>query len=82
MPSAGVALAGTSRDRPLLPPEGELIGRETGLDFVLLRLDAERGVSFDVFLQERQGWLCRHDAWRRNTGACWLISEAEDGPVA
>jgi hypothetical protein len=80
MPFANMALAGTSCGRPLLFNEGEKIARETGFDVVLLRYDAERGVTFDIRLQERPDWLCRHVAWRRGEGDLRLIPEAGTGP--
>lgn len=80
MPYANMALAGTSCGRPLLFNEGEKIARETGLTVLLLRDDVERGVTFDIRLQERPDWLCRHVAWRRGQNDLRLIPEAGAGP--
>lgn len=78
MPWAGVVLAGTTCRRPLLFNEGEALARYSGLDLVLLRFDAERGVTFDVRLQRRNEWLFRYISWRLE-GEIWLIPEGS-GP--
>lgn len=79
MPYAGLVLAGTACRRPLIFREGDAVARHSRLDLVLLRFDAERGVTFDIRLQQRFDWLCHHVAWRRD-GDLWLIPEAGADP--
>jgi hypothetical protein len=80
MPFARFVMTGTSCRRPLLLPELQLIAEQTGLDAVLLRLDAERGVTFDIVLDEGARRLCGYVAWRRSGGDPWFIPTVGEGP--
>ncbi|MEW9853900.1 hypothetical protein [Novosphingobium sp. M1R2S20] len=79
MPYAGLVVAGTACRRPLIFREGDAVARHSRLDLGLLRFDAERGVTFDIRLQQRSEWLCHYVAWRRD-GDLWLVPEVGTGP--
>lgn len=79
-PFARFVATGTSCRRPLLFPEVQQIAEQTGFDVLLLRYDAERGVSFDIHLQVGGRQLCHYVAWRRRDGDPWLIPTVGDGP--
>lgn len=79
MPYAGLVLAGTACRRPLLFREGDGVARHSRLDFVLLRFDAERGVTFDIRLQRQPEWLCHYVACHCD-GDLWLVPEVGTGP--
>ena len=72
-------IAGTACRRPLMFAEVERLAQYSGRDFVLLRYDAERGTTFDLYLQTRADWLVRYQAWRRD-GDLWLVPDAGHGP--
>lgn len=79
-PCSNLAIFGTSCSRPLLLPEGRMLGQETALDVILLRHDVDRGSSFDVLLHGQPHWLLGYAAWARRGGDLWLIPTAGDGP--
>ncbi|MXP42088.1 hypothetical protein GRI75_10595 [Altererythrobacter soli] len=79
-PYGGFVLAATCCDRPLLYPEGELIGDATGHDVTILRFHPLRGTSFDILPYGSERWLCRYLAWRRRSGNLWLIPSAVKAP--
>lgn len=76
---ADLLIAGTACRRPLVFAEAERLAQYSGRDLALLRYDAERGTTFDLFLQSRADWLVRYQAWRRD-GDLWLIPDAGHGP--
>lgn len=80
MPFAGIVLAGTNCARPMMRPECHQIVEHTGMDVVLLRLDPDRGVTFDVVLSQPARDLLHCRAWRRGDGDLWLLPDAADGP--
>lgn len=75
MPYADLVISGTNCRRPLILPEADKIAGTTGCDFLLLRNDLFRGTSFDIRLQQREGWLFNYLAWRRE-GDLWLIPQS------
>ena len=77
---AGLVLTATSCDRPLFYPECELLTQFLNQDLVLMRFDPLEGVSFDVLLEGSQNWLCNYLAWRRDSGALWLVPAHTSGP--
>jgi hypothetical protein len=79
-PYAGFAVAATSLRRPLLFAECNLIAEMTGNSMLLMRFDADKGVSFDVLLGGSRKRLCHHLAWRTHDGPLWLIPTAGKGP--
>jgi hypothetical protein len=79
MPYAGLVVAGTACARPLLFREGEGLARYSRQELVLLRFDAERGVTFDIRMQQRPEWLCHYVAWRRD-GDLWLLPKVGTEP--
>lgn len=76
---ADLLIAGTSCRRPLVFAEAERLAQYSGRDLVLLRYDADRGTTFDLYLQSRADWLVRYQAWRRD-GDLWLVPDAGPGP--
>ena len=76
---ADLLIAGTACRRPLVFAEAERLAQYSGCDFVLLRYDAERGTTVDLYLQSRADWLVRYQTWRQG-GDLWLIPDAGDGP--
>ncbi|MFN3387566.1 MAG: hypothetical protein ACK40O_01440 [Allosphingosinicella sp.] len=76
---ADLLIAGTACRRPLVFAEAERLAQYSGRDLALLRYDAERGTSFDLYLQSRGNWLVRYQTWRQG-GDLWLIPDAGDGP--
>lgn len=79
-PYANFVLSATCCDRPLLYPEGELIGDATGHDVTILRFHPLRGTSFDILPYGSERWLCRYLVWRRRDGDLWLIPSAGKAP--
>ncbi|WP_156367389.1 hypothetical protein [Novosphingobium sp. KN65.2] len=80
MPFAQLLIAGTNCQRPLLFPEMVHLARESGLEVVLSRFDATRGVSFDILLQDRANILYGYAAWRGEGHDLWFIPRLEEGP--
>ena len=76
---ADLLLVGTSCRRPLVFAEAERLAEYSGRDLVMLRYDAERGTTVDLYLQSRADWLVRYQTWRQG-GDMWLIPDASDGP--
>ena len=76
---ADLLIAGTSCRRPLVFAEAERLAQYGGRDLVLLRYDADRGTTFDLYLQSRADWLIRYQAWRRD-GDLWLVPDVGSSP--
>jgi len=62
VPRAGLFLAGTACPRSLLIEECQVLAQAIGLDVVVLRYDAPRGVTFDVKLRGESKWRSNHVA--------------------
>jgi hypothetical protein len=76
---ADLLIAGTSCRRPLVFAEAERLAQYSGRDLVLLRYDADRGTTFDLYLQTRAAWLVRYQAWRRD-GDLWFVPDVTTAP--
>jgi hypothetical protein len=74
MPIADLVLAGTSCLKIEMTEECEALAAITHHDVVLLRHDAVRGTTFDVFLQSTGYWMTGRLAWQRD-GDLWLVPE-------
>lgn len=77
---AGLVVAATALQRPLLYTECEKLAQFSGKDLVLMRFDPLDGVSFDLLLEGSHNWLCHYLAWRRDGDALWLVPAHTDGP--
>jgi hypothetical protein len=80
MPQADLLIAGTACHRPLLFAEAERIAQYSRHDLILLRYDAERGVTFDLYMQSVGGWLdCFRPSLRGDD--LWFVADADHMPL-
>jgi hypothetical protein len=80
MPQADLLIAGTACRRPLLFAEAERIAQYSRHDLILLRYDAERGTTFDLYLQSVGAWLACFHASRRGDDL-WFVADADRMPM-
>ncbi|MEO1969637.1 MAG: hypothetical protein ABGW87_13130 [Sphingomonadaceae bacterium] len=78
--TAGVGIAATVCDRPLVFHECELLAQAFAMDLLLMRFDPLSGVSFDILFKGEEEWLCHYLAWRRPMMDIWLIPTLVSGP--
>ena len=72
MPLARLVILGTSCARPLLRDEADQIGQLLGCDMLLLRCEVGQGISLDVRLTHKDGWLEGYLPWFSNH-ELWLV---------
>ncbi|MEA1015323.1 hypothetical protein [Sphingosinicella sp. LY1275] len=80
MPQADLLIAGTACHRPLLFAEAERIAQYSRHDLILLRYDAERGTTVDLYLQSVGGWLACFRTSRRGDDL-WLVADDDRMPM-
>lgn len=80
LPQAGLLLVGTACRAPLLRPESFVVGKLMELTVLLLRFDAERGISLDIKLADRSDWLCNYTVQGGRNGLS-LIPPREGQPL-
>jgi len=79
MPIAKIVLVGTGCRHPFYLDRAEAMGAAADRDVILLRVDPDRGTTFDVLFRGAERWLSRFVAWRRRDGDLWLIPSAGSG---